>query len=223
MDAILPVNKPVGMSSYDVIRAFKREGLFRGKIGHGGSLDPFAQGVLLILLGGATKKFDQIQSWKKIYLSGAVLGASSTTLDTEGEIKEQDSITTPSSKDIIKVVSKFTGSYNQEVPMYSAAKYHGVALYKLAREGKETPRKFKKVKIYSISIESYEWPKALIKSEVGSGTYIRQLSYDIFRQLGVESYLESLVRLQIGEIDISKTCKIDQLKNKEWEKYLITQ
>lgn len=223
MDGILPANKPIGISSYDVIRAFKREGSFTGKIGHGGTLDPFAEGVLLILLGKATKRFDEIQSWKKTYLAGVMLGASSTTLDTEGEITKQKKVQPPTEEDITRTVQEFVGSYEQVVPAYSAAKHKGVPMYKLAREGKKVPRRSKKVDIYSLSLQSYEWPSASLKCEVGSGTYVRQLSYDIFKQLGVESYLDSLVRMSVGKIDIKNTCTIDQFQNREWEKYLTAQ
>ncbi len=220
MNGILPVYKPAGISSYEVIRKFKQTG-FKNKIGHAGTLDPFAEGLLLLLLGKATKKFAEIQKWQKIYRAVAVMGAKSNTLDIEGEIEPQKNCPTPSLEEIEFEGRSLIGEMEQVVPAFSAAKHKGVPLYKLARAGRETPQKTKWVQIYHLSVKRYEFPELEFEADVSSGTYIRQLSYDWLKSLGVESYLKKLTRLAIGKISIEDACKVDEFENGGWEKYLI--
>lgn len=192
--------KATGMTSYDVIREFKRANKPDYRVGHGGTLDPFAEGVLLLLLGKATKKMNDLMELPKTYLATAVLGARSDTLDTTGEIRNQKSeIRNISLKKIGEVAKEFVGEIEQEIPAFSAAKVKGVPRYKLARRGVEQERKTKKVTIYELEIRKLELDKVTFEAKVSSGTYIRQLSYDVFGSLGIESYLESLVRVRIGE------------------------
>lgn len=213
MDGILPINKPAGMTSYDVIRRVKRV-LPRGtKIGHAGTLDPFAEGVLLILLGKATKKFDEIQGWKKTYLATAKLGAKSETLDREGKIEEV-SVTRNkllTKENVEKAAKKYVGEIEQAIPKYAAAKYRGRKFYEYAREGKEVPQKSKKVNVYSIEVVKVSDQKVELLVVCGSGTYVRQLSYDILKNLGVESYLEKLVRESVGEINLRDCLTLERV------------
>ncbi len=221
MNGILPVYKPQGISSYDVIRKFKRESGFKGKVGHGGSLDPFAEGVLLLLLNKATKKFDEIQLWQKSYRATAILGAKSETLDSEGAIKKQIDCPVPKLEEIEFEARSMVGELEQLVPLYSAAKYKGTPLYKLARQGKKVPLKTKWIHIYHISIKKYEFPELEFEADVSSGTYIRQLSYDLLKKLGVESYLKKLIRLSIGKISLEATCQLDDFKDKNWRDFIL--
>lgn len=221
MDQVLPVYKPVGITSFDVIRSYKRA-YFRGinpvkyKVGHGGTLDPFADGVLLLLLGQATKKMNELSALPKTYRAVAKLGAKSDTLDCTGVITSEVIMRDdPKLSDIVEVARKFVGEIEQEIPDYSATKIKGVPRYKLARRGEAMERKSKLVTIHTINIirmqefdGSNHRTEVEMEMTVSSGTYIRQLSYDIFKSLGIESYLESLTRTQVGEYKIEDCIKI---------------
>ena len=203
MDEILPVYKPIGFSSHDMVRIFKKQNDFKGKIGHAGSLDPFACGVVLLLLGASTKKFDEIKQWPKTYLVGLRLGAVSTTHDPAGKIKavsEQE----PEFNQIKKVLPRFIGRIQQRVPAYSAAKYQGQPLYKLARQGKLVD-KSKQVEIISIDTLIYKYPFLTLRVKCLGGTYIRQLAQDIGEKLGTGAFLYYLEREAVGEFH-KKNC-----------------
>ncbi len=221
MNGILPVYKPKNITSYEIIRKFKRESGFKGKIGHAGTLDPFADGLLLLLLGKATKKFSEIQKWQKVYQATAVMGASSNTLDIDGEITKQENCPIPSLEEIEFEARSMVGEVEQVVPNYSAAKYQGVPFYKLARAGKKVPQKTKWIHIYHISITRYEFPELEFETDVSSGTYIRQLSYDLLKNLGVESYLKKLKRLAIGKIALEKSCQVADFGNESWKQFIL--
>jgi tRNA pseudouridine55 synthase len=217
MDGILPVYKPVGISSFDVIRAFKRSIHPSYKIGHGGTLDPFADGVLLLLLGKATKQMNILSALPKTYSAKAVLGAKSDTLDVTGAIVKSTEYRVPIETEIHRIATSFIGKYEQEIPQYSAAKVNGKPRYLLARNGEVTDRKTKLVEIYTMQITEVTENSVSFISQVNSGTYIRQLSYDIFNKLGVESYLEKLTRTKIGDFSIEKCVKIEEFTSDSWQ------
>jgi len=227
MNGILPVYKPVGITSFDVIREFKHA-QFTGslpvkyKIGHGGTLDPFADGVLLLLLGKATKRMNELQRLPKTYRATAILGASSDTLDRTGSITPGVKGThTPGVLEITNVAQKFIGEIEQEIPDYSATKINGVPRYKLARRGEVMEKKSKLVTIYELKIEQVKDNKATFLTTVSSGTYIRQLSYDIFNSLGIDSYLESLTRTKIGDFSTQICCQISEFSTVKWRDKVI--
>lgn len=226
MDGILPVYKPVGISSFDVIRAFKRAVHPTFKVGHGGTLDPFADGVLLLLLGKATKKMNELMSLPKTYVATALLGAKSDTLDVTGRIEQCHSVTV-SRKTIELAAQSFVGKYEQEIPEYSAAKVGGRPRYLLARQGQSQKPKSKLVTIYSLKNFRFDGSnhRTVVNFEatVGSGTYIRQLSYDIFKQTGIESYLEKLTRTEIGDFSIEKCVQIKDFESGEWTSKVVLQ
>lgn len=210
MDKILPVYKLVGYSSYDLIRDFKRQNNFKGKIGHAGTLDPFACGLVLLLLGDATKKFDEIKKWDKTYLAGLRLGATSTTGDPAGEItpfmegakllpRISGRSSTPSITQIKDILKSFIGEIEQEVPAYSAAKHKGQPLYKLARKGIKVAPKTKQIEIKNIELVIYKYPLLTIRVNSSGGTYIRQLAMDIGKKLGIGAYLYYLEREAVGK------------------------
>ena len=203
MDGILPVYKPVGITSFDVIRAFKRAVHPDFKVGHGGTLDPFADGVLLLLLGKATKRMNELSALPKTYRAMARLGAGSDTLDVTGTITP--GVWEPIDPVVLGAAAeKFVGEIEQEIPDYSATKINGVPRYKLARKGEAMERKSKLVTIHNLVIEKVEGDTVTFTATVSSGTYIRQLSYDIFKSLGIESYLESLTRTRIGDFTLEQ-------------------
>ena len=217
MDGILAVYKPVGITSFDVIREFKHAIHPDFKVGHGGTLDPFADGVLLLLLGKATKRMSELSELPKTYRAGAVLGASSDTLDRTGRISKQFTAYGIRQEQIMEVLKKFVGKIEQEIPDYSATKINGVPRYKLARRGEVMEKKTKMVMIYDLRFVLIEDNKVEFEATVSSGTYIRQLSYDIFKSLGVESYLEALTRTRIGDFQLEKCCEMSDFNDDIWK------
>lgn len=213
-DGILLVDKPAGWTSFDVvakirgqIRAQYRE---RGetptkrqlKVGHAGTLDPFATGLLVILLGDATKKAGEFLKLDKVYEATFRLGQTSTTGDPEGEITDITPQTpfsrSPPPGNVKDVLARFVGEIRQVPPAYSAIKVNGQRAYKLAREGKEVTVPERTVTIHSIELIDYTYPHLTIRVHVGSGTYIRTLGEDIGTALGVGAYCSVLRRTNIG-------------------------
>jgi tRNA pseudouridine55 synthase len=217
MDGILPVYKPVGISSFDVIRAFKRAIHPTFKLGHAGTLDPFADGVMILMLGRGTKQFDELQKAPKTYLATAVLGASSDTLDLTGVISHSDHIPPLTLSQLSAATAQFKGVIEQAIPDYSAAKVDGVPRYLHARRGETLPPKTKPVTIYSLDIESLHEQTCTLRVSCSSGTYIRQLSYDLFHSFGIESYLQTLTRESVGHFRIEDCCQIADFTGSTWQ------
>lgn len=216
-DGILLVDKPAGWTSFDVVAKIrgkiKHLYLEKGikptkrqlKVGHAGTLDPFATGLLVILLGDATKKAGEFLKLDKVYEAEIVLGQTSTTGDPEGDITDQLSAQglALSKTEVEVALKKFVGEIRQRPPIFSAIKINGQRAYKLARDGKEVEIPERVVTIYSIELLEYDYPSLKIRTHVGSGTYIRSLAVDIGEALGTGAYCHSLRRISIGSWDIS--------------------
>ncbi|OJI06428.1 tRNA pseudouridine(55) synthase TruB [bacterium CG10_46_32] len=206
----LLINKPSGPTSHDAIYTLRKI-LGIKKIGHAGTLDPFAEGLLLIGIGDATKLLRHYVGLDKMYEATLKLGATSDTQDRTGKIQEtkykQD--TTTKSK-IENVLKSFIGKQKQTPPMHSAKKIDGVRLYKLARQGKEVERKAVEIEIYSINLISFDKDILKIQCRVSSGTFIRTLAEDIGKKLGCGAYLEELTRTHIGKFDLKDSVDISQ-------------
>ena len=208
MERIIFVDKPSGMSSFGAVARVRRilseqEG-HKVKVGHTGTLDPFATGLLILLAGKATKKAPELTKLDKVYEATIRLGATSNTGDPEGEITISDEKPTISRERIEEVLRKFIGEIEQRPPAFSAIKVNGQRAYKLARAGKDVEIPTRKVQIYSIDIVEYEAPFLKIRTHVGSGTYIRTLAEDIGRELGCGAYKTELRRTKIADYDIEK-------------------
>lgn len=197
------VHKPIGPTSHDMVsRVRKLTGVKR--VGHAGTLDPFAEGLLIILIGREwTKKQAEFLNLSKTYETTIYLGARSTTDDVTGEITVSQNSTHPSQNEIMKILSSFLGVQKQLPPPYSAKKINGVPAYKLAREGKEVELKPKEITLYSLEFLSYAYPRLSFRTTVSSGTYIRSLARDIGDQLGCGAYCETLTRTSIGTYSLS--------------------
>ncbi len=201
---ILVVDKPVGWTSHDVVAKVRKEigppapRLRRVKVGHGGTLDPFATGVLLILIGKAVKRFDEIRTWEKEYVLEVKLGEATDTGDTEGKVTATKPVGQLDKHEIMSVLTSFVPGYEQQVPAYSAVKIGGRAAYKLARQGKKvvTPKRW--VKITKVELISLRRDSLKVKVVCGSGTYMRQLAVDIGEKLGLPAHAVSLRRTRIG-------------------------
>lgn len=212
-DGILLVDKPVGWTSFDVcakIRGqIRAEYTARGekptkrqlKVGHAGTLDPFATGLLIVLLGDATKKADEFLKLDKVYEATIRLGQTSSTGDPEGEITDV-SDRVPTREEVETALQKFTGEITQVPPKFSAIKVNGQRAYKLAHKGQEVEIPSRKVTIYSIKLLDYTYPEVKIRTHVSSGTYIRTLAEDIGRALGTCAYCSQLRRISIADFSL---------------------
>ena len=204
-DQIILVDKPAGISSFGAVAKvrtrLKNEFGHKIKVGHTGTLDPFATGLLILLSGKMTKKSSEFLKLDKIYEATIKLGYTSSTGDPEGEITPYSSVI-PDQKTIESTIQSFIGEINQTVPRFSAVKINGERAYKLARKGKDFKTPTRKITIYSIDILDYHYPVLNIRCHVSSGTYIRTLAEDIGKALGTGAYLTALRRTKIGTYDI---------------------
>lgn len=211
-DQIILVDKPTGISSFGVVARVRRyltkQAGRKIKVGHCGTLDPFATGLLILVSGKNTKRAGEFSGLDKEYEATIYLGARSSTGDPEGEI-EQVSDRQPSLSEIEKVISEFVGKVTQTPPVFSAIKINGRRAYQLARQGREIDMPSRQVTIYDINIESYIYPYLIIKTKVSSGTYIRSLAQDIGEALGVGAYTTQLRRLSVGEYSVSEAKSLE--------------
>jgi tRNA pseudouridine55 synthase len=207
---VIPVNKDLDWTSFDVVKKIKR--LFHlKKVGHAGTLDPKATGLLLIATENKTKEINSLMGLDKEYLGVMHFGAETESGDTETEkIKEYD-ISNISSEQIYNTTKNFVGEIDQIPPMYSAIKMNGKPLYKLARKGQEVNRIPKKVIIYKFEINQISIPEIKFTIACSKGTYIRSLVNDFAKSLGVGAFLKSLERIRIGGYHSSGAFSIDDL------------
>lgn len=208
---ILNIYKPKGWSSFDVVKKV-RYIVKEKKVGHGGTLDPFAEGVLIIGTGTDTKSLTNITSQDKSYKATLFLGETTNTLDTEGDITEKKPVPKLNSKNIIKVLDSFLGITYQTPPMYSAKKINGIRLYKLARKNITVKRDPVEINIKAINLEGFYENSISFSLTCSKGTYVRVLGYDIALKLNTVGYLTSLVRTQIGHYDIDDSQSIKELE-----------
>ena len=216
------IDKPTNMTSFGVVARIRRvmsklnreRCLARGqsleqipkriKVGHAGTLDPFASGLLIVLVGKATKCADSLLKLDKTYEATICLGQRSTTGDPEGEITATPQVTPPTPEEVMRVCAGFTGVIRQRVPQFSAIKIKGRRAYELARKGIEIEMPTREVEVYELKVLDYHWPELKIHCKVSSGTYIRALGEDIGEALGVGGYLTTLRRTEVGEYNIAQ-------------------
>lgn len=233
---ILNIYKPAGPTSHDIVNKIRKiiprsktygtpsrrgRGGAAIKVGHAGTLDPFAEGVLIILIGKATKLQSKFMGMDKIYVTTLRLGAISDTYDKTGKIQKLNHESRIMNHEIKKVLKTFIGEIEQVPPVYSAIKIKGKKAYELARRGIKPKLKARKVEIYNIKILKYKWPRLDIEVKCGKGTYIRSLANDIGQKLGCGAYLEKLVRTEIGDFNIKNSVKLDKLNSRNWTKKII--
>lgn len=216
---VLNINKPLGITSFDVVRQVKRLAKEK-KVGHGGTLDPEAGGVLPVCLGRATKAIDFIMEDTKEYVAGIKLGVVTDTYDREGKILRESEVKC-SEQEVIEAINKFIGNIDQVPPMYSALKQNGKKLYELAREGKEVYREPRRITIHSIEILSIEIPLIHIRVRCSKGTYIRSLCYDVGEALGCGGMMWSLERTSTGPFTIENSVKLAELNEENIKSYII--
>ncbi len=211
MNGIINIYKEAGFTSFDVVA--KMRGILKErKIGHTGTLDPDAVGVLPVCVGNATKVVDLLTDYKKEYIASLRLGVETDTQDMTGEILQRSDIIVDEDK-IREVIASFVGDNMQIPPMYSALKVNGKKLYELAREGKEVERKARAITLEEIEVLSVDWPIVRMRVLCSKGTYIRTLCHDIGRKLGCFGAMEHLLRSKVGDFTLEKAITLKQLED----------
>ncbi|HSE29035.1 MAG TPA: tRNA pseudouridine(55) synthase TruB [Candidatus Saccharimonadales bacterium] len=204
---IILIDKPSGMTSFGVVaRVRRRLSEVAGKkvkVGHTGTLDPFATGLMIIVAGKYTKRAGDFSKLDKTYDATIILGKTSTTGDPEGEISEISN-KEPSLQEVKTVLAKFTGEIEQTPPIYSAIKINGQRAYNLARKGVQVDMPVRKVKVYNLDLVEYNYPEMKIRTHVSSGTYIRTLTQDIGGVLQTGAYTSELRRTVVGKFKIEQ-------------------
>jgi tRNA pseudouridine55 synthase len=211
MFGLLAIDKPPGPTSHDVVAVVRRR-LGRGvKVGHAGTLDPFARGVLVVCVGPATRLADYVQAQPKRYRAVVRLGATSTTDDPEGEIEPNPDIAAPAEDGVRQAVAAFVGHIEQIPPAHSAVHVDGRRAYKLARAGKDVRLPARPVVVHAIDVLDYRWPELEIGVRCGSGTYIRSLARDIGSALNAGGYCRALTRTAVGAFELDRAVAPDDL------------
>ncbi|MCH8018539.1 tRNA pseudouridine(55) synthase TruB [candidate division KSB1 bacterium] len=207
---ILNINKPVGWTSFDVVKKIRGQ-LNIKKVGHAGTLDPFATGVLLICTGRATKKVEDLMNLKKEYIARIEFGKTTDSYDLTGTILSERSADNLELENINQVIKQFHGEIYQTPPMYSAVKVNGERLYKLARRGEVVERKPRKIRIYQTDVINFRNPFLKLRIVCSRGTYIRALANDMGEILGCGGYLTSLTRTRVGDYKLEDSFEIKDL------------
>ena len=210
MEGIIVVNKPKGITSFDVIRKLKKI-LKTKKIGHTGTLDPLATGVMLMCVGKVTKLASDLEAKDKVYIADFDIGYATDTYDIEGK-KIAENIIDVSKEDLEQSIKKFIGNIKQVPPMYSAIKIDGNKLYHLARKGIEVERPERDVTIEYINLLDFKDNKAKIETKVSKGCYIRSLIYDIGQDLGTYANMTALQRKQVGDYSLENSYTLEQIE-----------
>lgn len=205
-DGILLIDKPAGLSSFGVVARIRRVLTQRAnkkvKVGHTGTLDPFATGLMILVIGKECKNAGSYSKLDKVYEATFRLGQTSTTGDPEGEITDMNNIQ-PSRAVVEAALAQFTGEISQRPPIFSAIKINGQRAYKLARDGQEVEIPERQVTVHSLELVDYNYPELKIRAHVSSGTYIRSLAVDIGEVLGTGAYCTELRRLSINKWQVS--------------------
>ena len=214
MDGILIVNKPAGITSHDVVDFIRRR-FNMERVGHAGTLDPMATGVLVMLLGKATKLSNTFTNHDKEYIAKVFFGKKTDSQDASGKVIEEKNIDNPGIEAIKKALDNFKGEIEQIPPMVSAIKHKGKKLYELARSGKTVVREPRKIKISDIEILDFKFPELTFRVKCSKGTYVRTLCEDIGGSLGVPSHMSGLVRTRSGDFLLEDSKNMDDVHEKD--------
>lgn len=210
-EGILLIDKPTGMTSHDVVDHVRRK-LKMKRIGHAGTLDPMATGLMIILVGKATKASQYLMSLRKEYEATMLLGVSTDSQDADGEVTETREVKDFTEKDILETMDGFKGDQFQTPPMFSAKKINGVPLYKLARKGKEVEREPRFINIAKLELLNFELPNVRFLVDCSKGTYIRTLAHDMGEKLECGAHLIELRRTAIDKFRIDQSTKLDDFE-----------
>ena len=214
LDGILIVNKPAGITSHDVVDFIRRKFNIK-RVGHAGTLDPMATGVLVMLLGKATKLSNTFLNHDKEYIAKLYFGKRTDTQDSQGKVLEEKNIEGLDIEAVKKALDNFKGEIEQIPPMVSAIKHKGKKLYQLARSGKIVEREPRKIKISGIEILDFKFPEMTFRVNCSKGTYVRTLCEDIGKSLGVPSHMSSLIRIASGDFLLGDSKNMDEIHEKD--------
>ena len=221
LGGVLCVDKPLGITSHDVVNRVRRLAGLR-RVGHAGTLDPLATGVMLLCLGRSTRLVEYLVGHDKLYETTVRLGQTTTTYDAEGEIVAERPFTHLSLSQIQDALESFRGDIQQQPPLYSAIKQGGQPLYKLARQGKtDVERPFRPVIIRELTLLGWEPPLLSLRIGCSSGTYIRSLGHDLGEALGCGGHLTGLRRLAVGDFGVEDAVPLDQLMPENVASFLL--
>ena len=211
VSGVLVLDKPENMTSFSVVSRV-RKSLGVKKVGHCGTLDPFATGVLVICLNGATRISDQLSLQDKLYRFSAHFGLETDTLDRTGQVIHTYSGPFISEQELLETISGYVGPYHQNVPRYAAVKVQGKRLYDLTRKGIEVELPSREVFVHQLKLLGYTWPVAVMEVHCSKGTYVRQLAADIGRELGCGAHVTALRRLASGSFGIGEAISLEELQ-----------
>lgn len=216
LHGFLNIDKPLGWTSHDVVGRLRRILKIR-KIGHAGTLDPAATGVLVVGVGRATRFLDYVQDGSKSYAAHIVLGVSSETADIDGRVAERSQQgAVPTRDEIEAILPDFTGVIDQVPPKYSAVKQDGEPLYRRMRRGEDVEVPTRTVAVHSLKVIDFNFPDLVASIDCGSGVYVRSLARDIGERLGTVAYLHHLVRTSVGAFDLRSAMSIDEVQQLEF-------
>ena len=210
MNGIIVVDKPSGMTSHDVVLRLRRQ-LGIKRIGHAGTLDPLATGVLVMLVGEGTKLFSKFEAFDKAYRATLLLGTKTTTADIEGKVTQQAPYEHVTQDQFQKVLQNYRGPLEQLPPMVSAVKVNGKRLYKLARQGIDVKRTPRRIYIHSLELVAFQPPQVKIFLECSKGTYVRKLAEDIGDDLQCGACIEEIQRTKVGPFELKMAIALDEV------------
>jgi tRNA pseudouridine55 synthase len=220
LDGLLILNKPTGITSRQAVDVVVR--LARpARVGHAGTLDPLASGVLVVAVGAATRWIEYVQRMPKHYVGTFLLGRQSPTEDTEGEVTELPHAPIPTPEQIAAAACRLVGRIEQRPPAFSAIKVAGQRAYQLARRGEQPQLAARPVEIHGIEIVRYDYPELVLRVACGSGTYIRSLGRDLAESLGTAAVMSGLVRTAIGDFRIEDAVAPTALRADDWQQWLL--
>ncbi|MDD5530669.1 MAG: tRNA pseudouridine(55) synthase TruB [bacterium] len=219
LSGLFNITKPAGITSYKVVETIKQVTGIQ-KVGHTGTLDPFASGILVLCLDKACRLAEYIKNEKKTYIADIILGIVTDTYDKTG-IKENVSPKEPDLKEIENIIESFSGEQFQLPPMFSAKKIKGKRLYHYARDGETIERASQKINIYGIELQKYKYPLVKIKVTCSAGTYIRVIGNDIGSKLETGAYVDALTRTGVGNFNIEESTPLNYINKENWQNFLL--
>ena len=210
LGGVLNVDKPAGWTSHDVVGKVRRLAGLR-QVGHAGTLDPMATGVLVLCLGRATRLLEYITGQPKIYLAEVALGAATDTYDAEGEVTERHAVPALSHEQLDRALDAWRGEIMQRPPAYSALKRDGVALYKRARAGEQVEVEPRPVTVYELALLHFDGQAVQLRIRCGAGAYVRSIAHDLGQALGCGGHLSALRRTAVGRFSVESALTLEQL------------
>jgi tRNA pseudouridine55 synthase len=210
LDGAILIDKPAGPTSHDVVDAIRRQFNIK-KVGHCGTLDPNATGLLIIVLGRGTKLSEKLMSDDKVYAGTMKLGEETSSYDADGELVSSLPVPPVTLEQLNESAAEFVGDQMQMPPMVSAVKKDGVPLYKLARKGIEVPREPRLIHIYRFAFSSYQEPVGYFEIACTKGTYVRSIAHDLGQKLGCGAHLATLRRLRSGKFDVANAVQFEEV------------